>query len=171
MQRAGCQAKSQGVPVPACPTPMQQPRQSAQSVRCLLKALNQPAPVTAALGPCHLQDLAELEAAVGQQLLPLEQLGGAARALRAFRRLLFLESSEVEGSPLLKELPRPEALHHLYSRAPPALESPHTRSGLTPSQVRQRPATPVVRPPSVLELAASASCRRLLTLPQTQPPH
>lgn len=27
-------------------------------------------------------------------------------------------------------------LHHLYSRAPPALESPHTRSGLTPAQVR-----------------------------------
>lgn len=54
------------------------------------------------------QDLAELEAAVGQQLLPLEQLGGPARALRAFRRLLFLEGPELEGSPLLKELPRPE---------------------------------------------------------------
>lgn len=25
-------------------------------------------------------------------------------------------------------------LHHLYSRAPPALESPHARSGLTPQQ-------------------------------------
>lgn len=80
------------------------------------------------------KDLAELEAAVGQQLLPLEQLGGAARALRAFRRFLFLETSEVEGSPLLKELPRPEVLHHLYSRAPPLLESPHVRSGLTPAQ-------------------------------------
>lgn len=45
---------------------------------------------------------------MGQQLLPLEQLGGPARALRAFRRLLFLEPSELEGSPLLKELPRPE---------------------------------------------------------------
>lgn len=45
---------------------------------------------------------------MGQQLLPLEQLGGPARALRAFRRLLFLEGPELEGSPLLKELPRPE---------------------------------------------------------------
>ncbi len=45
---------------------------------------------------------------MGQQLLPLEQLGGPARALRAFRRLLFLEAPELEGSPLLKELPRPE---------------------------------------------------------------
>jgi hypothetical protein len=80
------------------------------------------------------KDLAELEAAVGQQLLPLEQLGGPARALRAFRRLLFLEAADLEGSPLLKELPRPEVLHHLYSRAPSALESPHVRSGLTPTQ-------------------------------------
>lgn len=45
---------------------------------------------------------------MGQQLLPLEQLGGPARALRAFRRLLFLEPAELEGSPLLRELPRPE---------------------------------------------------------------
>ncbi|KAL4458763.1 hypothetical protein ABPG75_013628 [Micractinium tetrahymenae] len=80
------------------------------------------------------KDLAELEAAVGQHLLPLEQLGAPARALRAFRRLLFLETTEVEGSPLLRELPRPEVLHHLYSRAPPQLESPHSRSGLTPAQ-------------------------------------
>lgn len=76
-----------------------------------------------------------MEAAVGQQLLPLEQLGGPARALRAFRRLLFLETAEVEGSPVLRELPRPELLHHLYSRAPPQLESPHARSSLTPAQV------------------------------------
>ncbi|PSC76466.1 conserved oligomeric Golgi complex subunit 5 [Micractinium conductrix] len=80
------------------------------------------------------KDLAEMEAAVGQQLLPLEQLGGPARALRAFRRLLFLETAEVEGSPVLRELPRPEVLHHLYSRAPPQLESPHARSSLTPAQ-------------------------------------
>lgn len=75
---------------------------------------------------------------MGQHLLPLEQLGAPARALRAFRRLLFLEAAQVEGSPLLRELPRPEVLHHLYSRAPPQLESPHARSGLTPAQARNR---------------------------------
>ncbi|KAL4435870.1 hypothetical protein ABPG77_000632 [Micractinium sp. CCAP 211/92] len=80
------------------------------------------------------KDLSELEAAVGQHLLPLEQLGAPARALRAFRRLLFLEAPKVEASPLLRELPRPEVVHHLYSRAPPQLESPHARSGLTPAQ-------------------------------------
>lgn len=31
-----------------------------------------------------------------------------------------------------------QVLHHLYSRAPPALESPHVRSGLTPTQVPPR---------------------------------
>ena len=67
------------------------------------------------------QDLAELEAAVGQHLLPLEQLGGPARALRAFRRLLFLEAGEVEGSPLLKELPRPEVRR--LASSPPACPS------------------------------------------------
>lgn len=74
---------------------------------------------------------------MGQHLLPLEQLGGPARALRAFRRLLFVESADLEGSPVLKELPRPEVLHHLYSRAPAELQSPHTRSSLTPAQVTQ----------------------------------
>lgn len=73
---------------------------------------------------------------MGQHLLPLEQLGAPARALRAFRRLLFSEVPEVEASPLLRELPRPEVVHHLYSRAPPQLESPHARSGLTPAQAR-----------------------------------
>ncbi len=73
---------------------------------------------------------------MGQHLLPLEQLGAPARALRAFRRLLFLEAPKVEASPLLRELPRPEVVHHLYSRAPPQLESPHARSGLTPAQAR-----------------------------------
>lgn len=34
--------------------------------------------------------MGELEAAVAQHLLPLEQLGAPARILRAFRRLLFL---------------------------------------------------------------------------------
>ena len=42
------------------------------------------------LSPCALQDMGELEAAVAQHLLPLEQLGAPARILRAFRRLLFM---------------------------------------------------------------------------------
>ncbi len=81
------------------------------------------------------QDIAELEAAVGQYLCPLTQLGPPARVLRAFRPLLFLESAALDGNPLLSELPSSVVLHHLYARAPDSLESPHTRAGFSPAQV------------------------------------
>jgi hypothetical protein len=84
------------------------------------------------------QDIGELEVAVGQNLWPLEHLGPPFRLLRAFRRLLFLETPDVGGSPLLLELPASVALHHLYSRAPLGLQSPLTRSGLSAAQVRNR---------------------------------
>ncbi|GAB4821831.1 hypothetical protein N2152v2_008877 [Parachlorella kessleri] len=35
---------------------------------------------------------------------------------------------------LLRDLPRTTLLHYLFSQGPPAVESPHTRSGLTPVQ-------------------------------------
>ena len=81
------------------------------------------------------KDIGEFEAGITQQLLPAEQLGAPLRALRAFRRLLFTETDElVEGSAVLKDLPRVAVLHHLFSRAPVQLESPHTRSKLSPTQ-------------------------------------
>ncbi|CAA6656559.1 unnamed protein product [Spirodela intermedia] len=70
------------------------------------------------------RDMAELELAVGQNLLPVEQLGAPYRALRALRRLIFLDTALLAGSPLLQELPASAVLHHLYSR----------RSDLTPLQ-------------------------------------
>lgn len=73
--------------------------------------------------------------AVGQNLWPLEQLGPPFRVLRAFRPFLFLDTAAVAGSPLLRELPPTVLVHHLFSRAPPALQSPLTRSSLTPAQV------------------------------------
>ena len=79
--------------------------------------------------------MAELEAAVAQNLLPLDALGAPPRVLRAFRPLLFLGGRELAASPLLGALPPSVALHHLYSRAPPALQSPHARAGITPAQV------------------------------------
>lgn len=85
------------------------------------------------------QDIAELEEAVGNNLWPTEQLGAPQRVLRAFRRLLFLETDAIAESPLLAELPVSVVLHHLYSRSPPALQSPHTRSGFSPEQVREAP--------------------------------
>lgn len=97
------------------------------------------APVVASLYPNPVpgarQDMAELEAAVGQSLAPVEALGGPHRVLRAFRPLLFLDAGALAGSPLLGALPPGVALSHLFSRAPPGLQSPHQRSGFTPAQV------------------------------------
>ncbi|KAG6547278.1 hypothetical protein Mapa_011214 [Marchantia paleacea] len=70
------------------------------------------------------RDMAELELVVGQSLYPVEQLGAPYHALRAFRPLIFLDTSQLSGSPLLKELPLSVVLHHLYSRGPEELESP-----------------------------------------------
>ncbi|GFQ05881.1 conserved oligomeric golgi complex subunit 5 [Phtheirospermum japonicum] len=80
------------------------------------------------------RDMAELELAVGQNLFPVEQLGAPYRALRAFRPVIFLETSQLGSSPLLNDLPPSVVLHHLYSRAPEDLQSPLQRNKLTPLQ-------------------------------------
>ncbi|KAH7578431.1 hypothetical protein ACOSP7_000298 [Xanthoceras sorbifolium] len=77
------------------------------------------------------RDMAELELAVGQNLFPVEQLGAPYRALRAFRPLIFLETSQLGESPLLQDLPPSVILHHLYSRGPDELQSPLQRNKLT----------------------------------------
>ncbi|CAL0315869.1 unnamed protein product [Lupinus luteus] len=80
------------------------------------------------------RDMAELELAVGQNLFPVEQLGAPYRALRAFRPLIFLETSQFASSPLLQDLPPNVILHHLYTRGPEELQSPLQRNKLTPLQ-------------------------------------
>ncbi|CAI9089020.1 OLC1v1023505C1 [Oldenlandia corymbosa var. corymbosa] len=80
------------------------------------------------------KDMAELELTVGQNLFPVEQLGAPYRALRAFKPILFLETSELETSALLQDLPLSVILHHLYSRAPEELQSPMERNRLTPQK-------------------------------------
>ncbi|KAJ8556110.1 hypothetical protein K7X08_022868 [Anisodus acutangulus] len=80
------------------------------------------------------RDMAELELAVGQNLFPVEQLGAPYRALRAFRPVIFLETSQLSSSPLRQDLPPSVILHHLYSRGPEELQSPLQRNRLTPMQ-------------------------------------
>ncbi|KAH8509178.1 hypothetical protein H0E87_011082 [Populus deltoides] len=80
------------------------------------------------------RDMAELELTVGQYLFPVQQLGPPYRALRAFRPLIFLETSQLGASPLLQDLPPSVILHHLYTRGPDELESPLQRNRLTPLQ-------------------------------------
>lgn len=70
--------------------------------------------------PAKLQlakDLAELQAAVGQALWPLEALGPAVRCLRGFRALLFVDDAALDAAAApLRDLPLSIALHHLFSR-------------------------------------------------------
>lgn len=80
------------------------------------------------------RDMAELELSVSQNLFKVEQLGAPYRALRAFRPLIFLETSQLEASPLLQDLPVSVVLHHLYTRGPEDLQSPMQRNKLTPLQ-------------------------------------
>nr|GMD36716.1 conserved oligomeric Golgi complex subunit 5 [Ipomoea batatas] len=80
------------------------------------------------------RDMAELELAVGQNLFPVEQLGAPYRALRAFRPVIFLETSQLASSPLLQDLPPSVILHHLFSRGPDDLLSPMQRNRLSPLQ-------------------------------------
>ncbi|CAH8257427.1 unnamed protein product [Arabidopsis lyrata] len=80
------------------------------------------------------KDMAELELAVGQNLFPVEQLGAPYRALRAFRPLIFLETSQMGSSPLIQDLPPSIVLHHLYTRGPDELESPMQKNRLSPKQ-------------------------------------
>ncbi|KAL8137041.1 hypothetical protein V2J09_003042 [Rumex salicifolius] len=80
------------------------------------------------------RDMAELELAVGQNLFSVEQLGAPYRALRAFRPVIFLETSQLESSPLLQDLSLSIILHHLYTRGPDELQSPLQRNKLTPHQ-------------------------------------
>ena len=83
----------------------------------------------------QLQDLAEVEMAVGQQVWPLQAIGPPHGMLRSLRPFLFLDTLAIAESPLTQQLPVSCVLHHLYSRAPPQLQSPHERSGLSPAQV------------------------------------
>lgn len=76
-----------------------------------------------------------MEVAVGQNIWPLQAIGPPHAMLRALRPLLFVETPAIPQSPFLNHLPATVVLHHLYSRAPAALQSPHIRSGLTPAQV------------------------------------
>lgn len=80
------------------------------------------------------KDLAELQLSVGQNLWPLEQLPMPFRALKAFRALLFQETSGVLTGPLIRDLPPSIVLHHLFSRLPLTIRAPHERSGLKPGQ-------------------------------------
>ncbi|PRP84475.1 hypothetical protein PROFUN_08060 [Planoprotostelium fungivorum] len=69
-------------------------------------------------------DMAQLELSVAM-LQPINTLGQQYRSLRALRPFLFRELSSIAENPE-KELPPSAVFHHLLSRAPVDLVSPHT---------------------------------------------
>lgn len=93
------------------------------------------------------KDTADIEEAVATSLVPPNAVPAAYQGLRAFRRLLFTETSvlleqiqqqkEGQGSSsgVLRDLPTGVVLHHLFSRVSTfSFASPHTRKSLSPGQ-------------------------------------
>ncbi|KAL9959850.1 hypothetical protein ACROYT_G033211 [Oculina patagonica] len=77
-------------------------------------------------------DMAQIEFAVGPLCHKVSDLGRSYKLLRSFRPLLFQTSEDIVGNPALGEsLPHSVVLHHLFSRAPSELKSPHEVAGWT----------------------------------------
>ncbi|ELR14443.1 golgi family protein, putative [Acanthamoeba castellanii str. Neff] len=73
-------------------------------------------------------DMAQMELALAP-IHPLKDLGGPYKELRALRPLIFREKDQILGSPELESLSMTTAMHHMFSRAPEELLSPHVRAG------------------------------------------
>lgn len=82
------------------------------------------------------KDAGELEAAVTQHLVSADQVTPALRTFKAFRRLMFMETTDLAAGhhAVQRDMPAAIILHHLFSRTPSFIESPHTRMKLTPAQ-------------------------------------
>jgi hypothetical protein len=78
-------------------------------------------------------DMAQIELALTPFCQKPAELGRPYRMLRSLRRLLFLEanSSLPDSVGLGEQLPYSYALHHLFSRAPSDMASPHQLKGWT----------------------------------------
>jgi len=87
-------------------------------------------------------DMAQLELCIGR-LLPARTTGDAYKQLRALRPLMHRELNEfVGGDAATQQTPCPEAfilppsvvMHHLFSRAPSDMQSPHVNARMTLAQ-------------------------------------
>lgn len=83
-----------------------------------------------------VRDAAELEEAVVAHLAPPQAIGRPFRGLRALRPLLFAGDDKVAAAAEVaaQALPKVYVASHLLSRGPDSLQSPMSRSGLTPTQ-------------------------------------
>lgn len=83
-------------------------------------------------------DMAQLEFSIAP-LFPANQLGYPYKMLRALRPFIFRETAQISSlsptkCPELQVLPPSVILHHLFSRGPPSLQSPHTSRNWTVQQ-------------------------------------
>lgn len=86
-------------------------------------------------------DMAQFEFALAPLFLgtgiSAAELGKSYKALRAFRPLIFLETSQVTAAHHRAGLDAIYILHHLFVRASPELQLPHSRAGWSPLQYVQ----------------------------------
>ncbi len=82
-------------------------------------------------------DMAQLEMALAP-IQSLKDLGGPYKELRALRPLLFRENDQILGSPELSSLSLCTVMHHMFSRAPEELLSPHVSDTCECLCVRER---------------------------------
>ncbi|XP_004365523.2 hypothetical protein CAOG_00652 [Capsaspora owczarzaki ATCC 30864] len=87
-------------------------------------------------------DLAQFEVALGPLQvrcgMRLADMGQPYRAMRAFRPILFMDASHIANASAVGDaLSVSTALHHLFSRGPDEMQSPHVRAQMTPLKYSQ----------------------------------
>ncbi|OWZ16665.1 Conserved oligomeric Golgi complex subunit [Phytophthora megakarya] len=78
-------------------------------------------------------DMAQLELRL-EHIVPLQNVGVIYEELRAFRHMIFLESSEILRDTKIDKVRPSNVWHHLTCRAPPELQLPHQMKHWTASK-------------------------------------
>ncbi|CAH0476499.1 unnamed protein product [Peronospora belbahrii] len=78
-------------------------------------------------------DMTQLELQL-EHIMPLRNVGASYEELRAFRHMIFLESSDILRDATVDKIRPSNVWHHLTSRAPPELQLPHQMKQLTASK-------------------------------------
>ncbi|CAI5732664.1 unnamed protein product [Hyaloperonospora brassicae] len=116
-------------------------------------------------------DVAQLELHL-EHVVPLRSLGVSYEELRAFRHMIFLETSDILRDTTIDKLRPSNVWHHLTSRAPPELQLPHQMKRWTASRYIEwldtraaiEQATPCTTPPS------STGNSSAMVIPQSELP-
>lgn len=108
-------------------------------------------------------DMAQLELRL-ESVLPLRSLGAPYEELRAFRHMLFLDSSSIVRDSMIDKIRPSNVWHHLIARGPIEMQLPHQQKRWTVVKYIDWLATTACFPPSVEVMTA-----KLSTVPLGQP--